>query len=300
MKKRRERGQVDESVNATPARENTDVTDDVSCPECGYDLRGITSDRCPECGFAVDRAAMSASQIPWAHRRQIGRARAFWRTTRLAIFHPRRLADEMNRSVSLSDAQRFRHVAVFLAWLPLAAWVVGATIPQIDLPRYFHRGARLGWTLEAVSFVVAICALWLFLLTASGAGSYFFHPKKLSIARQNRAIALSYYSCAALAWVWLPLLLLATVQLCEWAGVHGLLEQFELVAIILAGALTLAIVIAWWWDAIALMRLVTHCGRSREILFALYLPLAWAVLLALAAAIPLVVAYVSFILLSLR
>ena len=24
--------------------------DDLYCPDCGYNLRGITSDRCPECG----------------------------------------------------------------------------------------------------------------------------------------------------------------------------------------------------------------------------------------------------------
>ena len=50
------------------------------CPACGYDLRATTSDHCSECGLAIDRDALQQSAIPWAHRRQIGRVRAYLKT----------------------------------------------------------------------------------------------------------------------------------------------------------------------------------------------------------------------------
>ena len=100
------------------------------CPECGYDLRAIESGRCPECGLEIDRAAMSVSRLPWAHRRKIGRIRAYWRTNRLAIVRRRRLAEEINRPVSFSDARRFLLVTATLAWIPAAAWIGDVSPPQ--------------------------------------------------------------------------------------------------------------------------------------------------------------------------
>jgi predicted RNA-binding Zn-ribbon protein involved in translation (DUF1610 family) len=70
------------------------------CPECGYDLRSINSQRCPECGLAIDRATMSVSHLPWSHRQSIGRVRAYWRTNVLVILRPKRLAEEIARPVS--------------------------------------------------------------------------------------------------------------------------------------------------------------------------------------------------------
>src|SRR5687768_18578285 len=34
----------------------TDVGEDLRCPLCDYDLRGLTEPRCPECGYAFDWA----------------------------------------------------------------------------------------------------------------------------------------------------------------------------------------------------------------------------------------------------
>jgi len=50
--------------------------DDLFCPECGYSLRGLTSDRCPECGLALGQIRALGTTIPWAHRRAIGSWRA--------------------------------------------------------------------------------------------------------------------------------------------------------------------------------------------------------------------------------
>ena len=37
---------------ATRRRERETETNEVPCPQCGYDLRGLREVRCPECGFA--------------------------------------------------------------------------------------------------------------------------------------------------------------------------------------------------------------------------------------------------------
>src|SRR5688572_15202434 len=101
------------------------------CPGCGYDLRGIESERCPECGVLVDRAGAVISRIPWAHREQIGKWRAYWRTVRRAMFHPVALAAEVSRPVRFDDAKRFSRRTALLAWatlVPLILWAWAATM----------------------------------------------------------------------------------------------------------------------------------------------------------------------------
>lgn len=276
-----------------------DSPPDLFCPDCGYDLRGIASERCPECGLAIDRATMSVSRIPWVHRREIGRFRAYWRTTRLAIVHPRRLAEEMNRPVELSDARRFWHVTVLLAWAPLAAWAVGIACANLDFGEMWQ-GTRLGWFLEFIFLVAALLALWLFLLMASGSASYWFHPKNLPPSRQNRAIALSYYSIAPLGWLWVPAALVALFTLGESLNLHGALEQVHLIGRILAEIAILLIIVACWLDPVLLMRFVTHCGSGRTFAMAAMIPMSWAVVGCVAAIIPLVFGYLSLIVLSFR
>src|SRR2546430_12165891 len=85
-----------------------DSTPQRFCPDCGYDLRGLTSGRCPECGLLIDDAALAASPIPWVHRRRIGRVRAFFRTLMLTTFRPKRLAAAAAVPVDYREAQRFR------------------------------------------------------------------------------------------------------------------------------------------------------------------------------------------------
>ena len=53
--------------------------------------------------------------------------------------------------------------------------------------------------------VVAAFSLWLYLLAAMGAAAFFLSIHgAISISRQNRAIALSHYACAPLAFTAIP------------------------------------------------------------------------------------------------
>jgi len=290
-------------MDQPPVETNTTDTTPAEffCPECGYDLRAITSERCPECGLTIDRASMSVSRLPWSHRHKIGRVRAYWRTM---LIRPRKLAEEMARPVSFSDAQRFRHVTVFLAWLPLAAWGVGLTLYNTpNLSHRIHAGTRLGWFLEGLVLISGLFALWLFLLMASGVASYFFHPKRLPVVLQNRAVALSYYTCASLSWLWLPSGLAALFFAIDLPSRRNFSRPVFLIAVtvgMLAWLLPSAIVVVCWVRAILLMRRTTHCGADGVWALIAYLPLAWALSFVLCLMIPAIVAYVSLMILSLR
>jgi hypothetical protein len=284
---------------APPGAQSPSLSEDLFCPECGYDLRGSASDRCPECGLAIDRAAMSVSRIPWVHRREIGRFRAYWRTTWMVMVRRRRLADEMNRPITISDARRFWLVTVVLAWLPIAAWAVGLALGNFE-PSKFHAGTRLGYLLQAAIFAAALFALWLFLLLATGCVSNWFVSDTFQGYRQDRAIALSYYTCAPLGWLWLPAGLATLWLAADQIHPRGLLEQ--MVAIAFMAPEFLAVVLFLWAEsrAISLMRAVTHCGPARTAAMYVGLPLTWALLLVVMGVIPLAVALVSLAVLSFR
>src|SRR5688572_2773768 len=97
----------------------------VLCPGCGYDLRAATEDRCSECGLAVDRASLEHSEIPWAHRRQIGRVRAFFKTVWMITSDVRSLRHEAAKPQSPSDAAAFRWWVVTFLVLGVGV-VIGA------------------------------------------------------------------------------------------------------------------------------------------------------------------------------
>jgi hypothetical protein len=274
------------------------------CPECGYDLRAIASDRCPECGISIDRAAMSVSRLPWSHRRQIGRFRAYWRTNLIAIFRPRKIAEEMARPVSFADAQRFRHVTVFLAWLPMAAWAIGLLLANLDVViARVHHGSRLGWWLEGFSCVAFLFALWLFMFLGTGVGSYFFHPKRLPVILQNRAVALSYYACAPLAWPWLCAALFGMGALIAAHDNWLLPRQQHLVDAVtgMTGfGVAAGIVLFCGLRVITLMRRTTRCGAGRTLALTIYLPFAWGLAAAISLLVPASIVYISLVILSLR
>ena len=167
------------------------------CPDCGYDLRGSTSARCPECGFGLDMLRTKESQIPWSRRQELGRVRAYWQTVWLAVRRPKRLCLEMIRPVSYGDAQRFRWITTALAFLALAIAVqLIAAVSDADTEDWIGIGVGL----YALLFVVVL---------TPGAASCFFQSRRFSVEQQNRAVALSYYAWAPLAFLPVALVLVA-------------------------------------------------------------------------------------------
>jgi hypothetical protein len=254
------------------------ITADPYCPGCGYNLRGIGSDRCPECGVAIDWQAIARSVIPWSYRAKLGRWRGFWRTVGLVSRQPLAIARDVSRPVSFRDAQLFRWLVVLVAWLPLCVMALAVRAVVGDVP-----GPALGnspaWGVPQLSiwldllactwtgmfiWPVPSIALLMFLACLSGAPSYFFHPRDLHVVQQNRAVALSYYACAPLTMLMVPCaMVLAMAVMIRLDMLHGV-EYRICVLLGIVGFAGIPILFAICLvRALYLLKQATHCTNVR-------------------------------------
>lgn len=281
------------------------------CPDCGYNLHGIDSPRCPECGLEIDRSTLGQSILPWVNRERIGRIRAFWRTAEMATLRPQQLAREMVRPAQLAEALRFRRITCVLGMFALLPSVVIAAIElqrelgwalQFSGDRLLSDADWLGSMFHALILISCCVGAWLFLKGMTGIASYFFHPATLTVRQQNRAIALSYYACAPIAYV--PLILIFSIGILTLAGrLIGSRLNILLVGILALVAFTppALCILAMFRTPIQLLGAVTHCGWGRQILLAIILPIAWLILAILTLVlIPGTVALIGIIVLSFR
>lgn len=203
----------------------------ILCPECGYDLRGLTSARCSECGFDVTLLRRGESQIPWCHRKQLGRLRAYWKTVWQVLRHPKRVYQEMARPVSYADSQSFRWVTTLHVYLTVLAGSIA----------WYAFNRRYGWVSskdeETMWWLLAGLNLWaaMFYAGRPGLASYFFQSKQLPVEQQNRAIALSYYAWAPLALtpLVLPIVIAAWLTWTPWGASWMVLLAAGLVYVVL-------------------------------------------------------------------
>ncbi len=211
------------------------------CPKCGYSLKGLTSERCPECGLEIDFAELAASQIPWVHRKSQGWLRSYWRTAWFVMFHNRRFREEICHRVDYRDAQWFRWVTVLHVFVPMLLGTVvvlvsghGREYSILESDNAVFTGAsRVAGHLGMLGLLAGI----------TGIPSYFFHGRHLPVQLQNRAVALSYYTCAPLAWTILAWVALVGAVI----GREGLGSDVVGGALlVLAAVLAVAPLLAWW------------------------------------------------------
>jgi hypothetical protein len=188
----------------------------VLCPGCGYDLRGATIERCSECGLEIDRRAIRTSDLPWAHRRRVGRVRAFWKTVWYVTADNRLIRQELARPQEPRDARRFCawNAACVAAALILATAVAGAEHgagpvlvqllssaapptpmagPLQDLAVPWSAGVTL---LPAVPFYLIALAVYL-----AGLGRSLMRLKTHPPKHRERARVMSVYAAGPLAWL---------------------------------------------------------------------------------------------------
>ena len=272
------------------------ISYDLFCQNCGYDLRGLTSERCPECGHSLETVRSTVPQIPWVHRDKLGRFRAYWRTVWLVMFRQSRFCEEMARPISYADAQRFRGVTILHLQVPLmlatAGWYVGAWPTLFDDP-LANQLFRQVWP----AVVLHIC-IALFLAAVTGAPSYFFHPRSLPIEMQNRTIAMSYYACSPLALAALPV---APGAFFIWStGATGLSDKLLIGSFLLTALLIVALMYGWLSELFRISRRVMPQYRGRSYLILLGMPASWLLLgLLIFAGIPLTFFFIVVVFASL-
>ncbi|MBN1346533.1 MAG: hypothetical protein JXQ73_27840 [Phycisphaerae bacterium] len=211
------------------------IDGDLFCPRCQYNLRGLEGDRCPECGEVFDRTTLHVSRIPWVHRKQVGRFRAYWRTVWLVVFRTGEFCREFQRPVSYLAAEHFRWTTILHAQIALllAYW------PAMHF--LFRRWAIAYGVLDAPTVSIGLfglvqMSLFFCLIGLTGVPSWLLHPRHLPVDLQNRAVAMSLYACAPLAWMPAALAIVAlgilhgsvttqmgTLQVISWlpVGVTG-------------------------------------------------------------------------------
>jgi hypothetical protein len=236
------------------------------CITCGYNQHGITSPRCPECGQDFALLPPSTSRLPWLLRRHLGFLRAYARTTLMVIFRPKLFCEQIDNPITLSEARRFWVLTILFAYLPL----VGAAV------QIYHTPSQPGTLLRFIQSlfvptepfsigIFAMLGLLLFLITATGMPSYFCHPRSLPIERQNRAIALSYFTSAPLALM--PFIVAALLG-------AQLLHRFTAISLtfqILAALLALFMLAAWYFRTAGIVLALSQ--RRRKTLTVLCLTL---------------------------
>lgn len=179
---------------AGPTAAGTDpgpVPEGVVCPDCGYDLRGLLSDRCPECGGDILALRRQESFLPWRHRAERGRLRAFWQTVWWVTFCPRRFRREVAVPQPLTDARRFWlvsyvHVVAVLTLLGAAAYWYASATESADFGAW-------PWVAIGCGAVVALITLWLL----PGLATYFLQTRRFSAEYEERVRALSLYMWGA-------------------------------------------------------------------------------------------------------
>jgi hypothetical protein len=234
----------------TTAAAEATGTGDLLCGGCGYNLRGVPSDRCPECGQQFDPSHLIAALIPWEQRRYVGRVRAFWRTAWMASFRPKELAAKLDWPVNRAAARRFlgwvvviEIAAIYAAGLSaMRLWPYLWQIPRNKFDPDAWDWLPNGW---CAGVMLGAVSLWLALLTPITA--LFFRRDNLPVERQNRATAISLYTCAPLTWIAAGLLAATTFAWIVWGRDRSSVSPFDAAAVIAQFLCAIAIVVGVSW-----------------------------------------------------
>ena len=227
----------------------------IDCPACGYDLRESRA-RCPECGLP---APATSGIVPWVYRRTLGTTRAFLQTVVIVTFRPKLFGPAVEAPVDAVAARQFRWRLLVVIALPL----VGLWVAAVNAPGYLG-DSELRTTLETASngfaplwiagagvpgvMPVGIgLAVWLILVTP---GPWF--RRGSTELRQIRAVHLSRYTLAPLAWLGL---ILTSVLMIAVAGeaAYGLRAGFPATLMLAIAALAAAGAGVLLWSLICMI-----------------------------------------------
>lgn len=183
-----------------PATEHQPLPEGMICPECAYDLRGLTSERCPECGENLGILYRNEPLIPWEHREDLGFVRAYLATMASVFWRSEKFCRAMATPVSHQRAASFRLFTTCLLSINLAL-ILLALFLIIDLQNQLQTSG-LGWGIFIGWLAFSLCVYWV-----PGLLSHAFQSKLLTIQQQDRAISISLYICCTFLLVIVPAIL---------------------------------------------------------------------------------------------
>ena len=225
------------------------------CANCGYDLRGLQSDRCPECGEAFDPKRRAGPAGPVDSSPRAGNLAGLLADVRMSLFRPQKLATDIWSAprVQPEAALCFRWVLIAQATISvmLAVGMIIWSYPWTSVALMIVR-------LLGIEFGVALSL------------SMFFAIATDVVQNDAWQRALNHYTCAPLALV--PIAALA-VLITSWA--NG--------PVISCAIAMSAIILIWWWiDHVLAMHVVK---RSLLTSFgnAIFMPIGWIFLAGVAA-----------------
>jgi len=133
------------------------------CPECGYSLRGLTSDRCPECGepFPTTQRTFrrwALRRIPWDRRHRSSLVRAYFATVFLIVFCPWKAARGLVIPDRWGRAVRWAMGHTFIAGV-LASFLGGRHVGAHWIGRLLDSQAKI-WNPELLVVPVERSLTW--------------------------------------------------------------------------------------------------------------------------------------------
>ena len=180
---------------APPAAD--EIPGDLYCPQCGYNLRGLTSDKCPECGNDVAIVRGGESLLPWVNREKLGLIKAYWKTVWMVIFRSEQFSLEICRPVSEPHARSFRRVTILHAYLPTFLLTVLWAIADFDSFKATTDFAGYGF-IAAIHLGIITC-----ILLTTALPHYTLYHRDIPLVKRTRATVIALYACAPLAWTFL-------------------------------------------------------------------------------------------------
>lgn len=267
----------------------TDLDIDRYCIGCGYNLRGIASDRCPECG--LDTAA-TGSAVAWEGRKHMGIYRAFRQTVLNVSFRPRRLAEARAFPVSDTSAWSFRVVVAVLSALPpaIVLWIAIAVEggtgflsiwkapqsgwPPPPSPYALNWEIPVLWSAGATRLLVLPIGFLLTVYLITGMPRFWVRPQYISPEYRNRAAALSAYLSAPLIFLFIPTAAAALIWQTSDPN-FNFDWRIQWVAKLFAAVCLVLILLLYLVNSLRFVRAVTHCGPGRLIAMTIGLFIGW-------------------------